>query len=113
MSQVTVISGVERRRSWSVEQKRALVEAASEPGANVSEIARQADLRPSQIFRWRRDFAAATPGFTAVTLRPDRASDRDHASPGGLVVEVDGAVVRIDAEASPALVKSVLRSLRS
>lgn len=113
MSQMTVISGAERRRSWSAEQKRALLEAASKPGANVSEVARRADLRPSQIFRWRRDLAEATPEFTAVTLRPDRPYDRDHATPGGLVVEVGGAVVRIDADASPALVKSVLRSLRS
>lgn len=54
MGQVTIISGVERRRVWSDDQKRALVMAVSQPGANVAEIAREADLRPGQIYRWRR-----------------------------------------------------------
>ncbi|WP_201030964.1 MULTISPECIES: transposase [unclassified Sphingobium] len=54
MSQITVISGPERRRVWSDEQKRELVAAVSAPGANVAEIARRADLRPNQIYRWRR-----------------------------------------------------------
>jgi len=35
MSQITVISGPERRRVWSDEQKRELVAAVSAPGANV------------------------------------------------------------------------------
>ena len=55
MSQVTVYSGVERRRWWSDEQKRALIEAAFAPDAVVAEVARAADVRPSQIYRWRRD----------------------------------------------------------
>ncbi|WP_255326146.1 transposase [Sphingobium sp. EM0848] len=53
MSQITVISGPERRRVWSDQQKRELVAAVSAPGANAAEIARRADLRPNQIYRWR------------------------------------------------------------
>jgi transposase len=49
MGQVTIISGVERRRVWTEEQKRALVMAVSQPGANVAEIAREADLRPGRL----------------------------------------------------------------
>jgi transposase len=41
---VTVFSDVERRRSWTDEQKRTLVAAVCEPGANVAGIARRADL---------------------------------------------------------------------
>ncbi|WP_311270257.1 transposase [Sphingobium sp. WCS2017Hpa-17] len=47
MSQITVISGPERRGVWTDQQKRELVAAVSAPGANVAEIARRADLRPS------------------------------------------------------------------
>jgi len=47
MGQVTVYSGVERRRQWSVEQKRSLVEAAFAPGMVVAEVARAADVRSS------------------------------------------------------------------
>jgi transposase len=55
MDRITVISGVERRRIWSAEQKEALVLAACAPGAVVSEIARAADVHPSLIHRWRRE----------------------------------------------------------
>lgn len=110
MSQVTVISGVERRRVWSDEQKRALVAAACEPGASVAAIARRADLRPSQLYRWRRDLAEpTTTGFAAVTVSPEPLPSAEHPA---IVVEVGGAVLRIAADASPALVSAVVRSLR-
>src|SRR3546814_3332315 len=83
MSQVTVISGVERRRMWSLEQKLALVAAASAPGASVAELARRADLRPSQIYRWRPDLRPATEpesAFLPVAVR-DRKSTRLNSSP--------------------------------
>lgn len=113
MSQVTVISGVERRRMWSLEQKLALVAAASAPGASVAEIARRADLRPSQIYRWRRELrAAAEPeqAFVPVAV----SLDRDHpiAVSPALVIELRGVVVKIAADASPALVTATLRALR-
>jgi transposase len=56
MGQITVFSGVERRRQWSDEQKLGFVAAAFAPGAVVAEIARAANLSPSQIYRWRRQF---------------------------------------------------------
>lgn len=113
MSQVTVISGVERRRMWSLEQKLALVAAATAPGTSVAEVARRADLRPSQIYRWRRDLrTAAEPeqAFAPVVVRPDR--DCPIAALPTLVVELRDAVVKIAAEASPALVTATLRALR-
>ena len=109
MSQVTVISGVERRRVWTDEQKRALVAAACEPGASVAEIARRVDLRPSQLYRWRRDLAEpATPGFAAVTV----ACEPELVAASAVVLEIGGAVLRIAADAPPALVSAVVRSLR-
>ena len=110
MSQVTVISGVERRRVWSDEQKRALVAAACEPGASVAEIARRVDLRPSQLYRWRRDLAEpAVSGFAALTVSPE---PEPVAAGTAVVLEVGGAVLRIAADAPPALVAAVVRSLR-
>lgn len=74
MSQVTLISGMERRRVWSDEQKRALIAVACEPGASVADIARRADLRPRQLYRWRRDLAQpVVPGFAALTVSPEPA----------------------------------------
>jgi transposase len=42
MARVEVISGIERRRRWSEEQKRAIVAESFAPGAVVSEVARRA-----------------------------------------------------------------------
>lgn len=120
MSQVTVISGVERRRVWTDEQKLALVEATLAPGANVAEIARRADLRPSQIYRWRRhllDPAPARPMSFApvvVAAEPPAMPSRAAAprSSAALTIELEGAVVRIAAEAPHALVSAVLKGLK-
>ena len=54
MARVEVITGPERRRRWSAEQKRAIVAESLAPGAVVTEIARRADIGPGQIYRWRR-----------------------------------------------------------
>ena len=90
-----LISGVERRRVWTDEQKRALVAAACAPGLGEADIALHADLRPSQLYRWRRDLAEpAAPGFAALTI----ACEPEPVAPGAAVVlEIGGAVLRIAA----------------
>ena len=108
MGQVTIISGVERRRRWTEEQKQALVTAISQPGANIAEIARRADLRPGQIYRWRRQMLGDATGFAQLVVQPERSTP-----PGcAVVVELSSAVVRISANASPTLAAAVLRSLQ-
>ena len=53
MARVEVITGPERRRRWTEEQKRAIVAQSLEPGAVIAEVARQAEVGPGQIYRWR------------------------------------------------------------
>ena len=108
MSQITVISGPERRRVWTDQQKRELVAAVSVPGANVAEIARHADLRPNQIYRWRRQMGQAAQRFAEVQVQPDPAP----VSGSSIIVEFERAIVRIPAGASPGLVSAVLRSIK-
>lgn len=108
MGQVTIISGVGRRRVWTEDQKRALVMAVSQPGANVAQIARQADLRPGQIYRWRRHMIGDAEGFAAVAVQPDPAPPMGPA----VVVELGNIMVRIAADTPPDLAAAVLRSLR-
>ncbi|OQB76036.1 MAG: IS2 repressor TnpA [Deltaproteobacteria bacterium ADurb.Bin135] len=54
MSPVEVITSVERRRRWTAEQKRAIVQEAEQPGNSISSVARKYDIHPNQLFRWRR-----------------------------------------------------------
>jgi len=41
MSPVEVITSVQRRRRWSPEEKRALIEEAEQPGMSISSVARK------------------------------------------------------------------------
>jgi len=59
MAQVEVITGPERRRRWSENQKRAIVAASFAPGAVVCDVARRAEVSPGQIYRWRQELRAA------------------------------------------------------
>ena len=51
---VEVITSVARRRRWSPEEKRAMVEEAELPGNSVSAVARKYNVHPNQLFHWRR-----------------------------------------------------------
>ncbi|WP_345892364.1 transposase [Mesorhizobium amorphae] len=42
-----------RRRRWSDAFKTEMVARSSEPGANVSALAREIGISPSQLFGWR------------------------------------------------------------
>lgn len=53
-NQIEVITSVERRRRWSAEDKKAIVEQTYQPGMSVSLIARKYDISPSQLFTWKR-----------------------------------------------------------
>jgi transposase len=111
MSQITVISGIERRRRWTEQKKQELVAAVSAPGANVAEIARRADIRANQIYKWRRQMDRAAQGFAEVKVQPDPVPVPAVGSM--IVVEFERAIVRIPSGASPGLVSAVLRSIKS
>jgi transposase len=51
---VEVITGRERRRRWSVEQKLQVVGETREPGARVSQVAARHGVCESLVFSWRR-----------------------------------------------------------
>jgi len=130
MSQVHIITGPERRRRWSEEQKRALVAAAFAPGAVVSAVARRADICTSLIYRWRREFGSAPCGFAEVIVAPvgdgvgelryrSAASPVETGGPGfadaaASAIEValtDRSHVRIPASIPPDLAAAVIKAL--
>jgi transposase len=54
MDRVEVVTSVQRRRRFTPEQKRAIIEEAGEPGSSISIVARKYGINPSQVFTWRR-----------------------------------------------------------
>jgi transposase len=53
LRRVEVITGIERRRKWSPEEKAEIVAESFAEGAVVSEVARRHGLNPQQLFGWR------------------------------------------------------------
>ena len=116
MARLQIITGPERRRSWSEEQKRAIVSAAFAPGAIVADIARRADVCAGQIYRWRQELRSTGGGFSEVVIAAvdDRSSDRAALGPAPAIeIEfADRARLRIAALTSPELAAAVVRALR-
>jgi transposase len=72
-TQVEVITSVQRRRRWSRAEKERIVAGALEPGVVASEVAREAGIHASQLFRWRQELCkrtAAPFAFNPVAIAP-------------------------------------------
>jgi len=66
-----VISVVARRRRWTLEQKLALVEEVSRPGASVAAVADRHGMSRSLLFEWRRQVREGTmPGVVRADATP-------------------------------------------
>ena len=61
------------RRSWSREQKRAMVAEIGVGDATLSQVARRHGVHASLLFRWRRDLGAAPAAVTREAPRPQPA----------------------------------------
>ena len=116
MARVEVITGPERRRRWTEEQKRAIVAASLEPGAVVVEVARRAEVGPDQVYRCRQQFARSG-GFAQVLIAPPEVPSPNaayKATSAEPVIEVEfagKARVRIPASISARLAASIIKAL--
>lgn len=112
-------SGRRKRRSWTLEEKRRIVDESLEDGASISEIARLHDLNANQLFTWRRLFgfesATATDVTTIlpVTIEPDAAME--HSSSGSTgqmeIVLAGGDRIIVWADVQTAALTRVLKAL--
>jgi transposase len=130
---VEVITGRERRRRWSVDEKLRIVAATQEPGVRVRDVAARHDLCESLVFTWRRQarqgvlVAPEMPVFMPVQLLEASASAaavpvRPAATPapaaprpqsGRIEIELqDGSRVRVDHDVSLAALRRVISALR-
>jgi len=111
MSRIEVLSGPERRRRWSAEEKRSIVAEAFAPGASVYAVARQRDVVPGQIYRWRNELRSAAPGFAAVLVAPE-PNERSTAGAPAIEIEFGRDIrVRIAATAPQGLASAIIHAL--
>ena len=117
---VEIRTGVGRRRRWSEDQKGRIVAESFATGAVVSEVARRHQLSPQHLFAWRkaaRSRRLALPEdavalFVPVVSVPDGTGTGPKAS-AAIVIELAGAVVRVEAGTDLSLLAGVLRALKA
>ena len=131
---IEVITGVERRRKWSAQEKAAIVAECLAEGAVVSEVARRHGLNPQQVFSWRarlRDAikGPAPPSDATLAFVPAVAEDEPLSpvapalpavvamsaagvDPAPIEIALGGVIVRVRGEADPRALTTVLKALR-
>jgi transposase len=82
MARVEILAGRERRRFWSDEQKRAILEEAATSGLTMADMARRHDIVPQQIYTWRRQLGLSAPVATAPTFLPVVVAASENVAPG-------------------------------
>jgi len=81
MTQMTIMTGEDRRRKWPLAERERILAAAFAPGAVVAKVARQFDVASSLIYTWRRQAAGGRrrafplPNLWFFTCHPDRAGE--------------------------------------
>jgi transposase len=124
---VEVLTGVERRRRWSTEEKARIVEETLVPGANVSAVARRHGVSRGLLFTWRRlareeelgggaasrmipvQIAAAEPAPVAP-----KTAERTMTRRNGGLIEIDlgdGRRVRVGPDVDAGALRRVLDAL--
>ena len=113
MATVTVLSGPERRRRWSLSEKASIVEESLRPGAVVTAVARRHDVHPNLLHHWRRQAKRGLDGGQGLRFLPvvTAPASRPQAE-GSIEIELAGSIrVRVDASVDEAALGRVLRAL--
>ena len=130
---VEVVTRGERRRAWSMEQKRLIVAEAMQPGVTPTEVARRWGIGTGLLYTWRQQFFAGelseppapAPAFVQVSLpppvEPEAAPPEPPVVKAGTapatgqmeIVLPGGAVVRVGADVDGAALRRVLLALAS
>lgn len=106
------------RRHWSRAEKLAIVEEALR-ATNVSAVARRHGIKPSLLFRWKKQYGtpaggeASSPAFVPVAL-PAPASPAPPPPEHTGSIEIDlrtGRRVRVDAHIDLAVLKRIIEVL--
>jgi transposase len=135
LRRIELITGAERRRKWSAEEKSEIVAESLAEGAVVSEVARRHGLSPQQLFGWRARLRAAvkgsapscdaTPSFVPAIVEHEPPSPPAPAlpaavmamgaagvAPASIEIALGGVIVRVRGEADPRALTAVLKALR-
>ena len=105
---VEIFTGAGRRRTWSAEQKAAIVAESMGGVESVSAVARRHGLTPPQLFAWRRQMSGRS---VTAKERLSFASVVVGASP--IEIEYGGATIRVPAGSDAVTVRAVLQAVKA
>lgn len=129
-----IITGRERRRRWSVQDKLRIVGELAEPGARACDVAARHGVCESLVFTWRRQFREGilvepqAPTFLPVRMLEAPSSTSDlmppvppgphavSARPQRGLIEIElggGRQVRVGSDVNLAALRRVLAALRA
>ena len=108
-----------KRRSWTLDEKRRIVDESLEDGASLAEVARRHDLNANQLFTWRRQFGveAVEPKNLApivpVTIPPDTTPKENEPNVTGQmeIVLAEGDRILVWSDVDSAALTRVLKAL--
>jgi transposase len=118
VAQAILMSGVERRRSWSEEDRRRILAEAFAPGAVAAAVARRYEVSSGLLYTWRRQARqrGAEPSFVRA-LVSNETSGALAARPAcdtAIVIELpSGVCVKIAVSASEEIIVATLKALRA
>ena len=91
---VEVLTGTERRRRWTSDEKARIVSESFGPNVVVSHVARRYGLHPNQLYAWRRELADAAARDTSPDFVPISVGTPDCSASIAVEICLSGAVVR-------------------
>jgi transposase len=131
---VQIIARMAPKRSWTLEQKIAILDEAFAPGARVSDAAERHEINTGQLYTWRQLFLDGklvaskppAPAFARVEMvpaptvisspaliEPPAATEPAPRSSGGIEIELKSGVrIRVDGDVNGKALKHVLDALR-
>lgn len=123
-----ILTGVERRRRWRLEEKLRIVVEMEQPGASFADVARRHEVSRGLLWNWRRQVRRGElapeplPVFTPVQITADPPLALPTPSPskaasasGDRRIEImlpDGTCVRVGADVGLATLRRVMAAVR-
>ncbi len=124
-----IITGVERRRRWRLEEKLRIIAEVEEPGASFAAVARRHEVSRGLLWNWRQQVRRGDlvpepmPVFVPVQIAPDTPLALSSPSPVAMPAQVqdarveitlpDGTCVRVGADVGLASLRRIMAAVRA
>ncbi len=127
-----IITGVERRRRWRLEEKLRIVAETEQPGSGIAEIARRYEISRGLLWNWRsqvrrgvlkpepppvflpvQTISASATGDDAKHVSPSATAGAEQVSGGKIeITRPDGTSVKVGRDVGTATLRRVMAVLR-